>query len=70
MNFNNKVIEKNKKISFLLCEKKLIKYYNKYDWVKLDKNKYHVVDYNIDKIGMVFNHKKNNSKKLIYFWIK
>ena len=39
MNFNNSVIKKNKKISFLLCEKKLIKYYNKYGWVKLNKKK-------------------------------
>ena len=44
MNFNNSIIKKNKKISFLVCEKKLIKYYNKYGWVKLNKKKIRVMD--------------------------
>ena len=39
MNFNSSVIKKNKKISFLLCKKKFVKYYNKYDWIKLNKKK-------------------------------
>ena len=69
MNFNNSVIKKNKKISFLLCEKKLIKYYNKYGWVKLNKKKIRVMDGKFNKNGMIFNCKKRNVQGFFSFWL-
>ena len=69
MNFNNSVIKKNKKISFLICEKKLIKYYNKYGWVKLNKKKIRVMDGKFNKNGMIFNCKKINVQGFFSFWL-
>ena len=69
MNFNSSVIKKNKKISFLLCKKKFVKYYNKYDWVKLNKKKIKVMDYKFDKNGMIFNCKKSNTQGFFNFWL-
>ena len=69
MNFNNSVIKKNKKISFLVCKKKLIKYYNKYGWVKLNKKKIRVMDGKFNKNGMIFNCKKINVQGFFSFWL-
>jgi len=69
MNFNSSVIKKNKKISFLLCKKKFVKYYNKYDWIKLNKKKIKVMDDKFDKNGMIFNCKKSNTQGFFNFWL-
>ena len=69
MNFNNSIIKKNKKISFLVCEKKLIKYYNKYGWIKLNKKKIKVMDDKFNKNGMIFNCKKRNVQGFFSFWL-
>ena len=40
MNFNNFIIEKKKKPAFLICKKKLIKFYVKYGWKKINNQNY------------------------------
>ena len=37
MNFNNMIINKYDQPSFLICKSKLIKFYSKFDWVKINK---------------------------------
>ena len=69
MNFNNTVIRKNKKISFLVCKKQLIKYYNKFDWVKLNKKKFRLMDGKFNKNGMIYNCKKRNVQGFFSFWL-
>ena len=51
------------------CEKKLIKYYNKYGWVKLNKKKIRVMDGKFNKNGMIFNCKKRNAQGFFSFWL-
>ncbi len=62
MNFNNQIIKKNKKISFLMCSNKLIKFYKKNNWVKLSKNNFKVVDHKFNTNGMIFNNKRKYLK--------
>ena len=70
MKFNSSIIKKNKKISFLTCEKKLIKYYRKYGWVKLDKNKIRIMYGKLNEAVMIFNCKKSNIEGFFTFWLR
>lgn len=63
MDFNNKIIRKNKKISFLITLKKLEKYYSKHGWKTLNNKNFKVCDHRQNSIGMVYN----NFKKLKNF---
>ena len=71
MLFNNNVIKRNKKISFLLCKNELISFYKKFHWKKLNKKKLKIMDHTFDTNGMLFNcsNKFNKIKKpiKIYF---
>lgn len=40
MSLNNKIILNNNRISFLLCEKELVKYYKKFWWEKIEKKNF------------------------------
>jgi predicted GNAT family N-acyltransferase len=68
----NKVLKfiKNKKIPcFLLCKKKLIKFYEKYGFEKLNKKEFKLLDHKNLLYGMVYNFSKNKSifmKKIYY----
>ena len=55
MKLSNKIIIKNKIISVLMCEKKLISFYKKYKWKKIDKKKIKLVDLKSNNTGMIFN---------------
>ncbi len=55
MLFNNNVIKRNKKISFLLCKNELISFYKKFHWKKLNKKKLKIMDHTFDTNGMLFN---------------
>ena len=58
MNFNNKIIKKKGFFSFLICKKKLVKFYIKNGWKKLNKNKIKIIDYKFSTFGMIFNNNK------------
>ena len=66
MNFNNELIKLNNKFSFLICEKKMINFYKKFNWKTLEKKKFKFLTNNLNKNGMVFNQtnlfNKNNFK--------
>ena len=67
MKFNNDIISKNKKIGFLVCKKKEIEFYKKFNWKNLSKRKYKLSNMNSIQYGMVFNEK---SKKKFYNFSK
>ena len=58
MNFNNKIIQKKGFFSFLICKKKLVNFYKKNGWKKLDKNKIKIADYKFSSFGMIYNNNK------------
>lgn len=55
MQLNNKVIIKNKLTSFLICKNKLVNFYKKHHWKKINKKKFIVMDYPFKTNGMFFN---------------
>jgi hypothetical protein len=57
MHFNNQVILNNKKISFLICKKKMIKFYEKFCWKLLNKKYFEIKDHKFSSYGMFFNNK-------------
>lgn len=44
MNFNNLIINKNNKKTFLICKKNLVKFYKKFKWKKISKNSFKAID--------------------------
>ncbi len=68
MKFNNSVIKKKKLISFLICQKKMINFYKKYGWVKLNNQNIKIENNLSFKNCMVYNQKNNNkqTKQFIY----
>ena len=61
-------IKKKKLPCFLLCKKNLIKFYEKYGWIKLNKKKFKVEDHITSLHGMIYNLKKTDQKKIIKFY--
>ena len=69
MHFNNQIILNNKKISFLVCEKQMIKFYKKFCWVLLNKKYFTIKDHKFFSYGMFFNNKfKTKTKYDIYLY--
>ena len=64
MHLSNRIITKNKKISFLMCEKKLIGFYKKHNWKIVDKKKFKIVDLKLKSVGMIFNGSIKDFNKL------
>ncbi len=68
MKFNNKIILKLKKPSFLICKMNKVNFYKFYKWQKLRKKIYSIPDHKTNFEGMVFNfNKKDKYKYLFYF---
>ena len=69
MKFNNKIIFKHKKPSFLLCHKEKLNFYKFYGWSTLDDKAFKVLDHKHNLKAMVFNFKKfqKNKKKFYNF---
>ncbi len=65
MNFNNFIIEKKKKPAFLICKKKLIKFYAKYDWKKINIQNYKTLYKSFNCSAMTYKLNRNTQK--IYF---
>ena len=61
-------VKKRKLPSFLLTRKKLIKFYEKYGWVKLNKKRYKVADHKTSLHGMIYNLNRNDQKKIMKFY--
>ena len=70
MSFNNKIIRKNKKSSFLICDKKLCSFYEKFSWTKIKTHSFEIKDLKTKKEFMTFNSKflfkKPKYKSIIY----
>ena len=65
MNFNNYIIKKNNLNSFLVCEKKLINFYKKFNWKLENKKKIKINDLKKNKNVMSYNYEKKVSKKIL-----
>ena len=70
MQLNNHVIEKNNKISFLICSDSLINFYKKCGWKVLSKKTFSVGDHNFSTNGMYFSNKILNKGKYIFYLFK
>ena len=62
MMFNNNVIIKSKKPSFLICGKRLINFYKKFSWKKLSNYKFKVLDHPFNTNGMLFDYSNKYAK--------
>jgi len=62
MNFTNKIIENFKCISILYCEKKLVSFYQKYDWKVSNEKFYNIIQSSKKKIIMTYNEKSKYKK--------
>ena len=67
MIYNNSIIKKLKCFSFLLCEDKLIKFYEKNFWTIIDKKKFIINGHKFNSNGMVFNLNRKKIKQIIYY---
>jgi predicted GNAT family N-acyltransferase len=65
MNEVSNFIKKKKLPGFLLCKKNLIRFYEKYGWVKLNKKKFKILDHKTSLYGMIYNFKKKDRRKII-----
>ena len=71
MNFNNFIISNNNKNSFLICEKKMIKFYKNFNWKNISKNKINFLDHKTNKSAMCYNfNTKNLDNKKIHIYLK
>ena len=66
MSFNNTIIKLSGFSSFLICSNKLIDFYKKNNWNKLNNKKFSLEDHPFSSNGMFFN-KKKIKKKIFYF---
>ena len=66
MNYNNYIISKLGLFSFLICEDKLVEFYKKYNWKKLNKKKIIIKDHKFLSNGLIFNSKNLNNKFIFY----
>ena len=62
MNFTNEIIRKKKMASFLICEKEMIKFYQRFNWFLLETSSFKIMDHNFSSNGMAFNLKKQQDK--------
>ena len=62
------IINNKRIISFLTCKKGLVKFYNKYNWKRLKKNEFKIMDHQNNLIGMINNPFQRKIKKKILFY--
>ena len=67
MNSVNHYVKKKKLFSFLLCKKRVFKFYQNFDWKKLNKTDYKLIDHEYSAMAMTFNLKKNKKKNRYFF---
>ena len=66
MSFNNIIIKQSGFFSFLICSDKLVSFYKKNNWKRLNKKIFNIADHPFSSNGMIFN-KKTVQKKIFYF---
>lgn len=64
MKFNNLIIKQNKLYSFLVCEKKMIKFYQKFKWIIQKKSKLKINNYKRNKTFMSLNFNQMNKRRI------
>lgn len=69
MHFNNQIILKKNKISFLICSNNLIKFYQKFKWELMKKKIISIKDHDFNSNGMCFNNKSINDEKKYIFYL-
>jgi hypothetical protein len=67
MNSVNTYIKKKKLFSFLLCKIRVFKFYKKFNWIKMNKINYKLIDHNYSSLAMTYNIKKSNKKNKYLF---
>ena len=67
MNSVNTYIKKKKLFSFLLCKIRVFKFYKKFNWIKMSKINYKLIDHNYSSLAMTYNIKKSNKKNKYLF---
>tara|TARA_Y100001958_G_scaffold114627_1_gene81763 strand:+ start:59 stop:574 length:516 start_codon:yes stop_codon:yes gene_type:complete len=66
-----KIINSKKIICFLTCQKYLVKFYNEYNWKKLKKSEFKILDHHNRLIGMINNpYREKIKKKIIFYYNK
>lgn len=66
MNFNNMIINKHNQPAFLICKSRLIKFYSKFNWVKISKKDFNTEYKSFNCSGMTY--KLNTFKNTkVYF---
>ncbi len=66
MSFNNTVIKQSGFSSILICSNKLVGFYKKNNWTKLNNKDFSFEDHTFSSNGMIFN-KKKREKKISYY---
>ena len=69
MSFNNTIIKQTGLFSFLICKKKLINFYKKNNWIKLNRKNVKILDHQFNICAMIFNN-KNLSRKYDFYIYK
>ena len=64
MKFNNLIIKQNKLYSFLVCEKKMIKFYLKFKWIIKKKINIKINNYKRNKTFMSLNFNQMNKRRI------
>ena len=67
MSFNNSIITQSSYFSFLICKRKLISFYKKNKWIKLNNKNIKIIDHLFSTNGMIFNMKNPNKKKYTFY---
>ena len=67
MSFNNTIINQSGYFSFLICKKKLVSFYKKNRWIKLNKKNIKIIDHLFSTNGMIYNMKEANRKKYHFY---
>ena len=58
MQFNCKIILKHKKISFLICKKNKLKFYEFFGWIFVKRNLFVIPDHKSNHHRMIYNYKR------------
>tara|TARA_B110000211_G_scaffold106889_1_gene124086 strand:+ start:69 stop:611 length:543 start_codon:yes stop_codon:yes gene_type:complete len=66
MSFNNTIIKQSGFFSFLICSNKLVSFYKKNNWTKLNKKVFNIADYPFSSNGMILNKKKDIKRYIFY----
>jgi hypothetical protein len=67
MNSVNSYVKKKKLFSFLLCKLRVFRFYKKFNWIKMSKINYKLIDHSYSSLAMTYNFKKSKQKNMYFF---